>query len=217
MSNKNLLGKLQIPALTQPGMAYNKGVFDQLNNTIRLFFTQVANIANAVIGTAGARFVDTPNGLFWDDDDQPLDTINVGQPVRFNQTYLDSGMSINGSTTSEITVEFPGIYNFQFTGQVRSNSGSSKIVYVWIARNGTAIGYTTREYSVTGSGKELEIAWNFSMDLQAGQHIQIMWTGNDIDLSLDAVAATSPHPGIPSAVVTVTYVSPLPETLPTPP
>jgi hypothetical protein len=36
-------------------------------------------------------------------------------------------------------------------------------------------------------------------------------------LDIGADTATSPHPGIPSSVMTVNYVSPLPDTLPTPP
>ena len=83
-----------------------------------------------------------------------------------------------------------------------------------IARDGVDIGYSAREYSVSGSGKGLEINWNFIIDLQAGSYIELVWTGDDINLSLDHVAATSPHPGISSAVVAVFFISALPEVLP---
>jgi hypothetical protein len=188
-----------------------------LNNTLRLFFNRLVNSVNLLTGANGGRFIDTPNGLFWDDDDQPLGAVNVAQPVRFNQTYLDNGMSINGLTTSEITMTYSGVYNFQFNAILRSATANSKIAYIWINRNGVDIGYSAREYVIAGSGGILEINWNFNIDVQAGQFIQIIWSGNDIDLSLDAVAPTSPHPGIPSAVIAVTFVSVLPATLPVPP
>jgi hypothetical protein len=187
---------------------------DDLNNILRLFFNQVANTVNLLTGDTGGVFLSNPNGLFFDTGDQPIAVINTAQPVRFNQTYLNSGISINGVTTSEITVANSGIYNFQFTGQLRSTSASSKILYVWLNRNGTDIGYSTREYVIAGSGNSLEIAWNFNIDLLAGQYIQIIIAGDSTNMSLDTVAPTSPHPGIASAVVAVSFVSALPAILP---
>ena len=214
---KYLINKIQPPALPLSPPNPLRGYLDDLNNILRLFFARAANNINLLTGSNGGRFIDSPNGLFWDDDDQPLDTINVEQPVRFNQTYLNNGMTINGPTTSQITMTYSGIYNFQFNAMLRSSSSSSKIAYIWINRNGTDIGYTAREYVISGSSGLLEINWNFNIDVQAGQYIQIMWTGDNINLALDAVAPTSPHPGVPSAVIAVTFVSVLPDTLPTPP
>lgn len=212
--NPRLLGKTPPPALPVAPPSPLKGFMDALNNILRLFFNGISNAVNSLVGENGGRFLQVPNALFFDTGDQALDTVDVGQPVRFNQTYLNNAVTINGPTTSRITVEYSGIYSIQFTGQVRSGSGSSKIVYLWIARDGVDIGYSAREYSVSGSDKELEINWNFIIDLQAGSYIELVWTGNDSDLSLDSVAATSPHPGISSAVVAVFFISALPEVLP---
>lgn len=215
--NRNLLGKTAPPALPVAPPSPLKGFMDSLNNVLRLFFNGVGTAVNTLIGENGGRFVQVPNGLFFDIGDQALGTVNVGQSVRFNQTYLNNGVTINGPSTTHITAEYSGIYNIQFTAQVRSNSSSSKIVYLWIARDGTPVGYSTREYVISGAGGALEISWNFIIDIAAGSFIELVWTGNDIDLALDAVAATSPHPGIPSAVVAVIFESAFPETLPTPP
>jgi hypothetical protein len=210
-----LLGKTAPPALPIPPPSPLKGFLDALNNVLRLFFNGISSSVNNLVGDNGGRFLQSPNGLFFDTGDQALAAVNTAQPVRFNQTYLDNGVSINGATSSEITVQYSGVYLFTFTGQLRSGSGSNKLVFLWLNRNGTDIGYSAREYSISGSGKELEINWSFIIDMQAGQYMQMRWTGNNIDLSLDAVAPTSPHPGISSAVVAVTYVSALPEALPT--
>lgn len=214
---KYLVAKVQPPALPVAEAGPLKQFLDTLNNVLRLFFNRVAGSVNLLTGNNGGRFLDKPNGLFWDNADQALAVVNTAQPIRFNQTYLNNGMYINGATTSQITTTYSGIYNFQFSGVLRSNSASSKTVFIWIRRNGTDVGYTTREYLISGSGGVLEINWNFNIDVQAAGYIQLMWTGNDIDLALDAVVPTSPHPGIPSAVIAVTFVSVLPENLPTPP
>ena len=214
---KYLINKIQAPALPVAPQNPIRRYLDDLNNILRLFFARAANNINLLTGSNGGRFIDSPNGLFWDNADQALTAVNVAQPVRFNQTYLDNGMLINGATTSEITMTYSGVYNFQFNAILRSSSASSKIAYIWINRNGTDIGYTAREYLISGSGGVLEINWNFNIDVQAGQYIQIMWTGDSLDLALDAVAPTSPHPGVPSAVIAVTFVSVLPDVIPTPP
>ena len=214
---KYLINKIQPPALPVAPQNPIRGYLDDLNNILRLFFARAANNINLLTGADGGRFIDSPNGLFWDNGDQTLTTVNVAQPVRFNQTYLDNGMLINGATTSEITMTYSGVYNFQFNAMLRSTNASSKIAYIWIRRSGTDIGYSAREYLISGSGGILEINWNFNIDMQAGQYIQIMWAGDNTNMTLDAIAPTSPHPGIPSAVIAVTFVSVLPDTLPTPP
>lgn len=218
MSNERyLISKIQPPALPIAPETPLRVYLNDLSNILRLFFSRAANSINLLTGSDGGRFIDSPNGLFWDNADQTLTAVNVGQPVRFNQTYLDNGMVINGPTTSQITMTYSGIYNFQFNAMLRSSSASSKIAYIWINRNGTDVGYTAREYSISGSGGLLEINWNFNIDVQAGQYIEIVWTGDNSNLALDAIAPTSPHPGVPSAVIAVSFVSVLPDVIPTPP
>lgn len=209
-----LLGKIPPPALPVAPPSPLKGFMDALNNILRLFFNGLGSSFNTLAGENGGRFLQVPNALFFDTGDQALVAINVGQPVRFNQTYLNNAVTINGATTSEITVEFSGIYNIQFTGQLRSTSASSKVAYLWIVRDGDAIGYSAQEYLISGSSAILEVNWNFIIDLQAGSYIEIYWTGDSLNLTLDTVAATSPHPGISSAVVAVFFISALPEVLP---
>jgi hypothetical protein len=137
--------------------------------------------------------------------------------VRFNETYLNNAVTIDAATETLITATYSGVYNFQFSAILRSTNASSKSAYIWINRDGVDIGYSAREYLISGSGGVLEINWNFSIDLQAGQYIKIMWTGDNLNMNLDAVVPTSPHPGIASAVMSVSFVSILPDPLPTPP
>jgi hypothetical protein len=216
-TNKYLIDKAQPPALPLPPKDSSYIYLSTLNNILRLFFNRIANSINLVTGEYGAQYLSKPNGLFFSITTQPLTTVNVAQDVSFEVTYLSEGLVINGGSNTELTARFSGIYNFQFSGQVYSSSANPKNVYLWIARDGTDIGYSTRQYVLSGSGDATQIAWSFNIDLQAGQYIELRWSADDINVELEAQAASSPHPGIPSAVVTVTFVSALPETLPTPP
>ena len=212
-----LVQKVQTPALPIPRPGPLKHYLDDLNNILRLFFNLLANIVNTVFGELGGRFIDVPNALYFSTADQPIAVVNTGQPVTFNQTYLESGFSINGGSNSQITATYAGVYNFQFTTQIASTSANSKTVFIWIARNGVDLGYTAKDFVLQGSSDVNEATWNFNLDLTAGEYVEMIWSSDNIDAALNSEAATSPHPGVSSAVVTINFISALPETRPTPP
>ena len=218
---KRLVQKVQPPALPIPKESPLKHYLDDLNNILRLFFNLLANAINSVFGELGGRFIDVPNALYFSTVDQPVAVVDTAQPVTFNQTYLQSGFVLNGGTNSEITAVYDGVYNFQFIGQLSSGSASPKNIYLWITRNGTDLGYTARGFTLQGSGDIKEIMWNFNLDLAAGEYVEMKWVTDDIDVTMKtvppAVAPATPHPGVTSAVVTINFISALPETRPTPP
>jgi len=216
MSNR-FINKVTPPALPiPPGGVFQRYLAD-LNNILRLFFNSLGNTVNLLTGGFGGRFIEVPNALYFSTADQALVASNTAQAVTFNQTYLENGFGLNGASNSQITATYGGVYNFQLTLTLTSTSGSSKDVYVWITRNGTDLGYTTRPYNISGSGRMLDIQWVFDIDVAAGEYLEFYWSGTSTNLELGASAAVTPHPGIPSAVVTVNFISVLPETRPTPP
>lgn len=205
------------PRLPAPSPAYSSDMIDQFQSSLRLYFNEIDSLFASILGPNGGQYVDCPNGLFFSTVDQTIAVINTGYPIEFPTTYLSNAVYINAGTDSRIYVSVSGVYNFQFSGQLRSNSGSAKQVYIWIVRDGTPIGYSTHQYTVSGGNTHLNISWNFDIDLQAGQYIELQWSSDSTDITLEAHAATAPHPGIPSAVMAVNFVAPLPDTLPTPP
>ena len=216
MANR-LVQKVQVPALPIPKASPLKQYLDDLNNILRLFFNLLSNAVNTVFGELGGRFIDVPNALYFSTVDQSIAVVDTAQVVTFNQTYLESGFELNGGSNSQITATYSGVYNFQFIGQVASGSASAKNIYLWISRDGTDLGYTAREFVLSGSGDIDEIIWNFNLDLAAGEYIEMKWSSDDIDASLNAETSASPHPGVASAVVTINFISALPEVRPTPP
>ena len=94
MAGTSSIEKLQAPALPVPADSSVRGYLSDLNNILRLFFNRAANNINLVTGNDGGRFIDSPNGFFFDNADQTITTINVAQPVRFNQTYLNNAVTI---------------------------------------------------------------------------------------------------------------------------
>jgi hypothetical protein len=208
------LQKTPPPALPFAVPAYTPTYIDQLLKVLRLYFNRVSDVLNAITGVNGGQYIDCPAGLFFSTTDQPIAVINTAQPIDFPIEYLNNAVRVNSGTDSRIYVDVGGVYNFQFSGQLLSGSASAKQVYIWISRNGTDIGYSTHQYTVSGSNTHLNISWNFDIDLDAGEYIEMQWASDDIDMSMEAATPTAPHPGMPSAVMAVNFIAPLPNPRP---
>lgn len=218
MANKSqTLEVPKTPNLPLPDDRYSRMTADQHNSLIRNFMLKLQNVMSSLLGPNGGQYIDCPNGLFFNTADQTLSASHTAKAVKFPLEYLNNGVYVNSATDSRIYVSISGVYNFQFSGQLRSGSASAKQVYLWIVRNGTNIGYSTHQYTVSGSNSHLNISWNFNIDMQAGDYLELEWASSDTDITLEATAATSPHPGIPSAVMAVNFIAPLPDVIPTPP
>jgi hypothetical protein len=194
---------------------YEQRFQDQFMDILRLFFNQIGNAMVAVLGPNGGVYIECPNGLFFDIESQTVDGVNTATPIKFRQSYLANAVSIVNN--SKIRVATGGVYNFQFSGQLSSTNASSKQVYIWLKRDSDVIGYSTHAYTISGSGTQQEVSWNFNIDMLEGQTIELEWASDSTAVALAAAAATTPHPGIPSAVMAVNFIAPLPDTLPTPP
>lgn len=205
------------PFLPVAPQEYESRFHNQHSDVLRLYFNQLDNTLASIIGRNGGQYVDCPNGLFFNTADQTYAATNTAYPVVFNTTYLNNAVALQALSTSRVAVTVGGIYNFQYSGQLSSTNSSAKTVWLWIRRNGTNIGYSTHVYSISGSGTQQEINWNFNIDLAAGEYLEIVTATDDTTVQLDASTASSPHPGIPSSVLSVNFIAPLPEPRPTPP
>jgi len=118
-----------------------------------------------------------------------------------------SSTTITGSSPVRVTANVAGIYNFQLSAQLLSTSGSPKDVQVWIRRDGTDIGYSSRTFTNDINNGHFEMQWSFNIDLEADGYIEMMWAADDTAVSLESAAPSSPYPGTASAVLAVNYVS----------
>jgi len=203
----NRIERPQPPALPQAPLEYSRGYKDQFNNVLRLFFRRLTATLNELLSTDdGGRYLYMPRGLFYSTTDQTAAATNTGYPVEFENTYLGNGVSIGGTNDTRITVTADGVYNFQITLQTNQTSSSDTTVYTWINKNGTDFPYGGQEQTVKGSSVHA-VFWNFSIDLLAGQYIEMYWATDDTNLRLHTEAATPPHPGVPSAIVAVSFAS----------
>ena len=203
----NEIDKVATPALPLAPEGYERPYMDQNSNVLRLFFNRLVNSLNTLLSTEdGGKFLYMPRGLFYSTTDQSATVVNTGYPVEFENTYIGNGISIAGADNTQITVAADGVYNFQVTLQTAHTNASDVKTTTWINKNGTDVTYGGQEQTIKGNSVHA-VYWNFSIDLTAGQYIEMYWATDDTNLSLDTQTATSPHPGIPSAIVAVSFVS----------
>ena len=203
----NEIEKVQPPALPLSGEQYNRPFFDQFSNVLRLFFNRLTNSVNQLLGTDdGGKVLYMPRGLFYSTTNQAAALVSTGYPVEFENTYIGNGVSIEGVDKTRITVSADGVYNFQVTLLTQHTNSSDATVWTWINKNGTDVTYGGQKTTIKGNA-DRSLYWNFSIDLTANQYIEMYWATDDTTLSLHTEAPTAPHPGLPSTIVAVSFVS----------
>ena len=132
--------------------------------------------------------------------------------MKLNNTDLNNGVSVVNdldNRPTKITVAHSGIYNLQFSAQLSRSAGNNSVVInIWLSKEGASVSNSNTKITLTGSDDAAKAvaAWNFLIDLSAGQYVQLMWSVSDLDLIIEATGAVAPAPEIPSLIVTMTQV-----------
>jgi hypothetical protein len=170
--------------------------------------SQYAQLATDVQALA-LRPADTPQlprlryGSFYDTTDQTAAVINTAYAMTFNATDLSQGVYI-GSPTSRVYVDTHNVYNIQFSAQFVNTAGGTHNVWVWLRKNGTNVANSATTLRLQGNNAEEVAAWNFLLEMNAGDYFELMWEVSDLAVSLLADPASAVHPAIPSIILTVT-------------
>ncbi len=196
------------PRLPSAPVEYNAQYQEQFMNILRLYFNQLDNLTGVLIGDNGGRFLRLPYGSFSDSTTQTAAATGTAYAVTFNTTEYSNGVAVS-TPTSRILITDPGYYNFQFSLQLDKSSGATGHTYIWPRINGTNVPRSASEVAIQGTAAENIAAWNFVLEMQAGQYFELMWSVDDTNIQIKAVAAAAPVPAIPSAILTVTFVSAL--------
>jgi hypothetical protein len=142
-------------------------------------------------------------GSFYSTVTQNAAATNTAYPVTINSTDISEGVYI-GSPTSRVYVDRVGTYNFQFSAQLLKSGGGSGNVYIWYRVNGADIANSATIVTLAGSSSAVVAAWNFVVDLNAGDYFELVWSTNNTNCEIHATGASSPVPAVPSVILTVT-------------
>lgn len=201
-----------IPKLGTSGEAYSAVLQNQNNSVLNTFFIRLVNALNTVLGIRGGKYLNNPYGAFQDSTDQTAANTTTAYPVTFNTTDFSNGVTI--ASNSRITVAETGIWNLQFSIQLTNTTNASQDVDIWFKVNGTNVANSNSRFGFAprkGVGDPYHIiaALNYFVSLNATDYVEIMWRPTDTGVSIEQYAAgTSPtRPAVPSAIVTMSFVS----------
>jgi hypothetical protein len=166
-----------------------------------------------LVPKSAAAFDDNaPYGAFQDSTDQTIASTTTAYPMTLDTVDYSNGVFISDS--SKINVRNYGIYNLQWSGQFQNSDTVLQDVSVWLRKNGTDItgstGFIAIPNSHGGGDGHLIVGWNYFVEMNAGDYIQIMWSATNTSVSIQTYpTGTSPtRPSTASVVATMQYVAP---------
>ena len=211
----NLGQQLQTPPIPKLGTSdgsYSAELQNQNNSVLNTFFIRLVNAINSAFGIRGGKYLNNPYGAFQDSTDQTAANTTTAYAVTFNTTDFSNGVTI--ASNSRITVAETGIWNCQFSLQLTNTTNASQDVDIWFRKNGTNIANSNSRYGLAPRKDASDpfhviVALNFFVSLNATDYLEIMWRPTDVGVIIEHYAAgTSPtRPAIPSAIVTMSFVS----------
>lgn len=209
--------KVAPPALPQAREDYDRPYQDQLNNVHRLFYNRLTQSYNALIspplGEAppGGSNLYFPYAAIQRTTDKTF-TADTATLVTFDTNDFLSACTNNG--TSGITVEVEGIYNYQFSVQMKNTDTQIHTAWIWLRINNVDVAGTASKFDVIakhgGINGFIIGACNFYVQLAPEDYVEMWAAVNNVAVTFEAEAAQTtpfPHPSIPSVVATLTFVS----------
>lgn len=166
-----------------------------------------ANV-KATLSTLGA--FSRAYGAFSSTEDQ-TGSITAGTVITFTDTDVADGITL--ASGSQLVVPSDGIYNLQFSVQLKNLENAQHDVTVWFRVNGLDIPNSSTHITVparksAGIFGYAVAAWNIFLDMNANDYAEIVWLPNVATLTVEALpSSVSPaYPAIPSVIATMNQV-----------
>jgi hypothetical protein len=200
------------PRLPAAEVEYSQRYQDQFTNILRLYFNRIKNFEQLFTTNTGGALLQFPHGAFSSDQDQTT-TANTAKLITLNTTDFSNDVSI---VSSKITVATAGTYNFQFSVQLENANNAPQDVFIWLKQNGVDIPGSTGIVGMParknpGDPFHAIYGWNYFVNLNAGQYIELYWSTTSADVSIQYYPAsgTPTKPSTQSVVATMSFVSAL--------
>lgn len=208
------MGRLIVPApprLPQAPEAYLQRHHSQHSDVLRLYFNQLGGNVAALAGVRGGEYLNNPYGAVQRTTNKTF-TANTATQITFDQNDYLNGMENDG--TDGIHVLQSGIYNYQFSVQLKNTDTQIHSAWIWLRKNNVDVLGTGSKFDVIsshgGTPGYVIAACNFFVDAVASDTIEMWAAVSNTSVTFEASAAqTSPFamPAIPSVVATLSFVS----------
>jgi hypothetical protein len=214
----NVKQQLETPSLSPlgyPPEVYDRRNFNENNGALNIFSRKLTSVLGSLFGPRGGKFINNPHGAFQDSTDQTAANTTTAYAVTFNTTDFSNGVTI--ASNSRITVADSGIWNCQFSIQLKNTTNDGQDVDIWFRKNGTNIDNSNSRFhpppkKSAGDPSHIIASLNFFVSMNSNDYIEIMWRTENTGVSIEhfAASASPTRPAVPSAIVTMSFVSNLP-------
>jgi len=208
---RNQLQTVSPPRLPAAPVEYSQRYGDDLTNILRLFFNQLSNGLASLLAPEGGKYINNVYAAIQRTTDVSF-TANTATQITFDQTDYINGATNDG--TDGIAVNQAGVYNYQFSVQLKNTDTSIHSAWIWLRVNNVDVLGTGSKFDVTsshgGTPGYVIAACNFFVQLEATDTVEMWAAVDNTAVTFDATAAsTSPFamPAIPSVVATLSFVS----------
>ena len=139
---------------------------------------------------------------------------NTAVPMYVNTTDFSNEVTVVDQY--KFTAVKAGLYNLQWSGQFNNTDTAENDASVWLRVDGVDVPGSTGFIAVVSSHGGIDghgiIGWNYYIQLNAGQNVQIWWSTTNEKLTLECYGpSTGPtRPSTASVVATLSFVSALP-------
>ena len=145
-------------------------------------------------------------GSFYDITPQTIPAPYSVAQVQIGNTVFNNNIQIASGT--QIVFDNAGKYNVEFSLQVTNTSAQERQFYLWLDYLSSPVANSASVITIpkqhAGGNGHVVAAWNFYVDVNAGDNVELMWTSDSILVKLEAITPPVPSiPTIPSVIVTV--------------
>ena len=146
-------------------------------------------------------------GSYYSGVDQTLAVAGRPQAMSLDAIVAEFGVSVVNGT--DLTVDHAGVYNIAFSAQLVSPVNQERQVDIWLAIDGVNVPDSRTAVFLSKTNQRYVAAWNFMVELQAGQSVNLMWYADDPNVEIYHQPALSnpSRPAIPSLILTINEVA----------
>ena len=212
------------PNLPVGPVDYAQEYQNQLNKVQRLYYNEIDNTLTALMENNGGRFLNFPHIAASDTTDQYATADNTPTLVKWNTEESDGGFDLQSNYAEAL---YSGVYRIDYSLQFVNTDNAAHDVVVWLRTNGTDVPRSATKFTIparksVGVPSYLCAVSFIVFSINGGDQIQLYWATDKAYSTVGPVdgiymeyvpSQTSPypHPVIPSAVGSITFVSELPQ------
>lgn len=220
----NRLTPTKSPALPLAESTYTAAFKNRYSNILRLYFTQLDNLLQALLGDDGSQYLQFPHIAASESVSQYATGNNIPTLILWNTVESNSGFTLDPSGYAKASTS--GVYKIDYSLQLANTDNAAHDVFVWLQTNGTLTPGSSSRFTIparksAGIPSFIVAYSSIEFEIAKDDEIRLWWatekaynTVGPVDgvymPALPAQVLPYPRPSNPSAVGSINFISRLP-------